>query len=119
VLRALGFREPIEYDERRLSIRDLVRILRGRTSADWSFRDVEPLVLPPERYARIGEVVEVRGELPTVLVSVPVEAGTTLAFEVGLDHREWVVERDGTDVGYVGTPPPEVGSPVYAVSPAP
>jgi len=117
-LQALGFREPIEYDESRLPVRDLVRLLRGRSSADWSFSDVEPLVLPPARYELIGEVVEVRGELPTVVVSAPVEAGTTLGFEVGLDHREWVVEHAGTDVGYVGIPPPEVGSPVYAVSPA-
>jgi hypothetical protein len=86
-LRGLGFREPIEYDEAHLSIRDLVRLLRGRTSADWSFRDVEPLVLPPARYRRIGVAVEVRGELPSVVVSEPVDAATTLAFEVGLDHR--------------------------------
>jgi len=117
-LRALGFREPIEYDERRLSVRDLVRLLRGRTSADWSFGDVEPLMLPPGRYERIGEVVDVRGELPSVVVSVQVPSGTMLAFEIGLDHREWVVEAGGTEIGYVGTPPPEVGSPVYAVTPA-
>src|SRR5262249_3677591 len=92
-LRSLGFRAPIEYDEGRLSVRDLVRLLRGRTSANWSFRDVEPLVLPPARYRRIGEIVEVRGELPSVVVSVPVDAGTTVAFEIGLDHREWEVER--------------------------
>jgi hypothetical protein len=116
-LRGLGFREPVEYNESRLSVRDLVRLLRGRSSADWSFRDVEPLVLPPARYKRIGEVVELRGELPSVVVSTEVVRGTTLGFEVGLDHREWVVERGGSDVGYVGTPPPEVGSPVYAVIP--
>src|SRR5579884_1399879 len=84
-LRALGFREPVDYDEERLPLRDLVRLVRGRTSAGWSFRDVEPLVLPPARYRRLGEVVAVRGELPSVLVSRPVDAGSTLAFEVGLD----------------------------------
>lgn len=116
-LRALGFREPVDYDESRLSIRDLVRLVRGRSSADWSFRDVEPLVLPPVRYRRIGEVVALRGELPSVVVSAEIEHGKSLAFEIGLDHREWVVEHSGgAEVGYVGTPPPAVGSPVYLVS---
>jgi hypothetical protein len=30
---------------------------------------------------------------------------------------EWVVERGGTEIGYAGTPPPEVGSSAYAVNP--
>jgi hypothetical protein len=115
--RALGFREPVAYDEQHLPIRDLVRLLRGRTSVGWSFRDVEPLVLPPARYERIGEVVDVRGELPSVVISTAVEAGARLAFEVDLDHREWVVERGGAELGYVGLPPPAVGSPVYLVGP--
>jgi hypothetical protein len=127
-LRALGFRNPVEFSveppevvfgERRLAVRDLVRLVRGRTSAGWLFTDVEPLEPVPPRYRRIGEVIELRGELPSVVVSEAVAEGATLGFEIGLDHREWVVERGGTEVGYVGTPPPAVGSAVYAVSPAP
>jgi hypothetical protein len=129
-LRALGFREPVEFRleppeivfaHNRLTCRDLVRLVRGRSSADWSFVDVKPLAPVPLRYRRIGEVVELHGELPAVVIRGDVEPGDTLAFEVGLDHREWVVEapaRDDelTDVGYVGTPPPTVGSAVYSVS---
>lgn len=115
--RALGFREPVEHDPQRLSIRDLVRLVRGRSSADWSFRDVEPLTLPPARYRPLAEVVALRGELPSVVVSADVEPGTRVAFEVGLDYREWVVEHDGgKELGYVGTPPPAVGSRVYRVT---
>jgi hypothetical protein len=113
-LRALGFREPVEV---RVPPRDLVRLVRGRWSAGWSFRDVEPLVVPPARYRRIGQVVELRGALPSVVASVAVDDGATVAFEVGLDHREWVVEHGGgAELGYVGTPPPAIGSPVYLVT---
>ena len=122
-LRTLGFREPVAFrleppeiviGDRRLTVRELVQLVRGRSSAGWGFRDVEPLAPVPARYDRIGEVVELRGELPSVVVSAAVEPGSTLAFEVGLDHREWVIEHpDGGEVGYVGTPPPAVGSPVY------
>jgi hypothetical protein len=129
-LRALGFREPVEFRleppeivfaHNRLTGGDLVRLVRGRSSADWSFVDVKPLERVPPRYRRIGEVVELRGELPNVVVSRAVAPGETLAFEIGLDHREWVVEapaQEGelTDVGYAGTPPPVVGSTVYSVS---
>src|SRR4051812_21267278 len=91
-LTKLGFRDATEYHG---TIRDLVRLVRGRSSADWSFRDVEPLQVPPARYQRVGEIVEVRGELPSVVLSTSVEHGATLAFEVGLDHREWIVEHGG------------------------
>ena len=112
-LRALGFREPIEHDG---PVRELVRLVRGRWSAGWSFRDVEPLVVPPARYRRVGHVAAVQGELPSVVASVAVEHGATVAFEVGLDHREWVVEHGGgSELGYVGTPAPAVGSPLYVV----
>ena len=37
--RALGFREPVAYDEQHLPIRDLVRLLRGRTMEFWSACD--------------------------------------------------------------------------------
>jgi hypothetical protein len=131
-LRALGFREPIAFrlepqeivlETRRLTVRDLVRLVRGRSSADWSFADVKPLEPVPPRYRRIAEVAELRGDLPAVVIRGTVEPGSTLAFEVGLDHREWVVEapaRDGdlTDVGYAGIPAPAVGTAVYLVSPA-
>jgi hypothetical protein len=113
-MRALGFREPVEAN---VPVRDLVRLVRGRWSAGWSFRDVEPLVVPPARYRRIGEVVELRGDLPSAVVSCDVDHGATVAFEIGLDHREWVVEHGGgAELGYVGTPPPAIGSPVYLVT---
>ncbi len=129
-LRALGFREPVAFrleppeivlELRRLTVRDLVRLVRGRSSADWSFADVKPLEPVPPRYRRIGEVAELRGELPAVVIRGGVEPGDTLAFEIGLDHREWVVEapaQDGdlTDVSYAGSPPPAVNTPVYLVS---
>jgi hypothetical protein len=129
-LRALGFREPLEFrleppeivfPHTRLTGRDLLRLVRGRSSADWLFADVHTLDPVPPRYRRIGSVVELRGELPNVVVSGSVAPGETLAFEIGLDHREWVVEapaQDGdlTDVGYVGSPPPTAGSVVYSVS---
>src|SRR5262249_14387652 len=87
--RALGFRHPVEHT---LAVADLVRLVRGRSSAGWSFHDVEPLVLPPSRYRRIGRVIELQRELPSAVLSVDVAPRSTLAFEVGLDHREWVVE---------------------------
>lgn len=126
-LRTLGFREPVafrlegtavEFAERRLTVRQLARLVRGRSSADWTFADVQPLEPVPPRYRLLGEVVELRGELPRVVVGGAVDPGATVAFEIGEDFREWVVEHplpEGalTDVGYVGTPPPAPGTLVY------
>ena len=120
-LRALGFRDAsgrvVEGERVALSGAELARLVRARADAEWSHADVAPLIrrardLVPDRYEPLGRVVELRGELPEVVLDARVAPGETIAFEVGDSYREWIVEDS---VGYVGHPPPEVGARVWRV----
>ena len=120
-LRALGFREAtgrvVDGERVALSGAELARLVRARADAEWSFADVRPLIrrsgdLVPDRYEPLGRVVDLRGELPKVVLDARVAPGETIAFEVGDSYREWIVEDS---VGYVGHPPPEVGARVWRV----
>jgi hypothetical protein len=128
-LRKLGFRELVRDGDVWLVVDggdlipvlldpgELARLVRARTDAGWSFADVRPLIRPgsslvPGRYRPLGHVVALDGELPAVRLDADVRPGSTVAFEVGRSYREWIVERE---LGYVGTPAPAVGSPVWLV----
>jgi len=101
----------------RLAPQEVARLVRARSEAGWSYADVRPLIRPgssrvPARYEPFGHVVDVVGELPEIVLDVPVDVGATIAFEVGNSYREWIVDGE---VGYVGYPPPAVGAQVWLV----
>jgi len=131
-VKSLGFREREWSGDQLLVVDDgelvpvklepraVARLVRARADAGWSFQDVRPLVRSgasevPSRYEALGTVVAIVGALPEIRIDVAVPPGATIAFEVGLSYREWIVEGS---VGYVGKPPPAIGARVWRVSPA-